>query len=319
MVFAADKCGPGAYNLPLYLAFADPMYCAGLMLPPMIKGFRFHVIDMDQTAGDSVIELDAPADGYHIAALLRDNERFGIDRIVSRTYGEVAIAVSAQRLHSIAGKYTGKDDPVAIVRNQGIFPAPEEIISPFAKAHFVGGDARGSHVMPLMPVPLNTPVTGMYCLPIVSCAGFSIDKEAQSYRDAQPGLVWRRDAALFRAGVWRLPRHRIRTAEAFSAARGAQAGSGRVETAHNEKLGVTGDRVTDDSAFNRQHDCTTASCLICLRNAVASRTFAYRRRVEVKREGVLELFEMPWPSGGHSMTHRWSLWRRRQCRSGSMP
>jgi fructose 1,6-bisphosphate aldolase/phosphatase len=193
MVFAADKCGPGAYNLPLYLAFADPMYCAGLMLPPMIKGFRFHVIDMDHTAGDSVIELDAPADGYHIAALLRDNERFGIDRIVSRTYGEVAVAVSAQRLHSIAGKYTGKDDPVAIVRNQGIFPAPEEIISPFAKAHFVGGDARGSHVMPLMPVPLNTPVTGMYCLPIVSCAGFSIDKEgrfSESYTDFFDNPAW---------------------------------------------------------------------------------------------------------------------------------
>src|SRR5258707_14030203 len=93
IVFAADKWGPGAYNLPLYLAFADPMYCAGLMLPPMIKGFRFHVIDMDNTAGDSVIELDAPADGYHIAALLRDNERFGIDRIVSRTHCEVAVAV----------------------------------------------------------------------------------------------------------------------------------------------------------------------------------------------------------------------------------
>src|SRR5207244_12725392 len=58
MVFAADKCGPGPYNLPLYLAFADPMYCAGLMLPQMIEGFRFHVIDMDNTAGDSVIELD---------------------------------------------------------------------------------------------------------------------------------------------------------------------------------------------------------------------------------------------------------------------
>src|SRR5262249_50184400 len=79
-----------------------------------------------------------------------------------------------QRLHAIAGKYTGKDDPVAILRNQGIFPAPEEIISPFAKAHFVGGDARGSHVMPLMPVPLNTPVTGMYSLPIVSSVAFSI-------------------------------------------------------------------------------------------------------------------------------------------------
>jgi fructose 1,6-bisphosphate aldolase/phosphatase len=179
MVFAADKCGPGAYNLPLYLAFADPMYCAGLMLPPMIKGFRFHVIDMDHTGGDSIIELDAPADGYHIAALLRDNERFGIDRIVSRTYNEVVVAVSAQRLHAIAGKYTGKDDPVAIVRNQGIFPAPEEIVSPFAKAHFVGGDARGSHVMPLMPVPINTAVTGMYCLPIVSCIGFSVDKDGR--------------------------------------------------------------------------------------------------------------------------------------------
>jgi fructose 1,6-bisphosphate aldolase/phosphatase len=193
MVFAADKCGPGAYNLPLYLAFADPMYCAGLMLPPMIKGFRFHVIDMDHTAGDSVIELDAPADCYHIAALLRDNERFGIDRIVSRTYDEVVVAVSAQRLHSIAGKYTGKDDPVAIVRNQGIFPAPEEIVSPFAKAHFVGGDARGSHVMPLMPVPLNTPVTGMYCLPIVSCTGFSIDKDgrfSESFTDFFDNPAW---------------------------------------------------------------------------------------------------------------------------------
>jgi fructose 1,6-bisphosphate aldolase/phosphatase len=65
--------------------------------------------------------------------LLRDNERFGIDRIISRTHGEVAVAVSARRLYSIAGKYTGNDDPVAIVRNHGIFPAPEEIISPFAR------------------------------------------------------------------------------------------------------------------------------------------------------------------------------------------
>ncbi len=175
MVLAADKCGPGAYNLPVFLAFADPMYCAGLMLPQMIKGFRFRIIDMDNTAGDSIIELDAPEDAYHIAALLRDNERFGIDAIISRGYGEPAAAVSAQRLHSIAGKYTGKDDPVALIRNQGIFPAPEELLSPFVKAHYVGGDARGSHVMPLMPVPVNTAVTGAYCLPIVSCLGFSME------------------------------------------------------------------------------------------------------------------------------------------------
>jgi len=184
LVLMADKCGPGAYNLPLYLAFADPMYCAGLMLPQMIKGFRFRIIDMDNTRGDSTIDLDAPEHAYEIAALLRDNERFGIDGIFLRSYDEQAVAVSAQRLHSIAGKYTGKDDPVAIVRNQGVFPAPEELLSPFARSHYVGGDARGSHVMPLMPVALNTAVTGMYCLPIVSCAGFSVDRDGR-FADAQ--------------------------------------------------------------------------------------------------------------------------------------
>lgn len=183
LVLAADKCGPGAYNLPLFLAFADPMYCAGLMLPQMIRGFKFHIIDMDNSEGDSIIKLNAPEDIYQIAALLRDNERFGIDAIYSRTHEEKAVSVSAQRLHAIAGTYTGKDDPVAIVRNQGIFPAPEELTSPFAKAHFVGGDARGSHVLPLMPVPLNTPVTGMYCIPLVSCIGFSVDKGG-SFSDA---------------------------------------------------------------------------------------------------------------------------------------
>jgi fructose 1,6-bisphosphate aldolase/phosphatase len=193
MMLAADKCGPGAYNLPLYLGFADPMYCAGLMLPPMIKGFRFDIIDMDNTEGDSIIALNAPEDAYSIAALLRDNERFGIHAITSRTHEEKAVSVSATRLHAIAGKYTGKDDPVALVRNQGIFPAPEELVSPFAKAHFVGGDARGSHVMPLMPVPINTAVSGLYCLPIVACLGFSLDKEgrfSEAHNDFFDNPAW---------------------------------------------------------------------------------------------------------------------------------
>src|SRR5258708_38806785 len=83
MVFAADKCGPGAYNLPLYLAFADPMYCGGLMVPPMMKGFRFHVSDMVHTARDRLIRLGTPADRYQLAAPRRDNQRLGIDRIFS--------------------------------------------------------------------------------------------------------------------------------------------------------------------------------------------------------------------------------------------
>lgn len=179
MVFAADKCGPGAYNLPLYLSFADPMYCAGLLLPKMFKGFTFRIIDMERSDADYTVDLRAPEDAYSIAALLRDNERFAIDSIYSRTYDEKAASVSAQRLHSIAGEYTGKDDPVAVVRNQGIFPAPEELMMPWGKAHYVGGDARGSHNMPMMPVPANTPVTGPYCLPIVCCLGFSLNEEGR--------------------------------------------------------------------------------------------------------------------------------------------
>ncbi len=180
MIFAADKCGPGAYNLPLFLGFADPMYCAGLMLPQMIQGFDFNIIDMNNTGGDSILTLHAPDDYYQITVLLRDNERFGIESITSRTHGDQeAVAVSAQRLHNIAGTYTGKDDPIAIVRNQGIFPAPEEVLSTFTKAHYIGGDARGSHNMPLMPVPMNTPVTGPYCLPIVESLGFSMNAEGK--------------------------------------------------------------------------------------------------------------------------------------------
>lgn len=195
MVFAADKTGPGAYNLPLFLAFADPMYCAGLMLPKMIEGFTFKIIDMENTeGGDHIITLHAPEDYYKITMLLRDNERFGIQAIYSRKFEKEKVAsLSTDRLHVIAGKYTGKDDPVALVRNQGIFPAPEEIISPFAKAHYVGGDARGSHNMPLMPVPINTAVSGIYCLPIVSCLGFSLTKEGRFsdyYNDFFDNPAW---------------------------------------------------------------------------------------------------------------------------------
>jgi fructose 1,6-bisphosphate aldolase/phosphatase len=192
LVIAMDKCDPGAFNLPLYLAFADPMYCAGLMLPPMIKGFTFHIIDMSKQE-HTLITLHAPEDAYKISVLLRDNERFGIKAIYSRTYQEHAVSVSTDRLHTIAGKYTGKDDPIALIRTQGIFPAPEEVISPYVKAHYVGGDARGSHNMPLMPVAINTAVTGPYCLPIVSCLGFSLDvnnKFSNFYVDFFANPAW---------------------------------------------------------------------------------------------------------------------------------
>lgn len=175
----ADKCGPGAYNLPLFLASADPMYCGGLLLKPeMSKGFTFRIMDMECTDGDRLIDLHAPEDLYRIAALLRDETRYAIDSIWSRAYpDQQLIAASTSRLHNIAGKYVGKDDPVAIVRNQGIFPAPEELLLPWAINPFVTGDARGSHVMPITPMPINSEVRFAYCQPIVSAIGCSVDAQ----------------------------------------------------------------------------------------------------------------------------------------------
>ena len=33
--------------------------------------------------------------------------------------------------------------------------------------------------MPLMPVAVNTPVTGPYCLPIVACVGYSVTRDGR--------------------------------------------------------------------------------------------------------------------------------------------
>jgi fructose 1,6-bisphosphate aldolase/phosphatase len=175
LFFAADKTDPGAYNLPLYLSFTDPMHNAGLMLSPaMAKGFKFTIMDVSYTEGDRVIELNAPEDLYDIASLLRDNQRFVVESIHSRENGEIAVAVSTTRLHNIAGKYTGKDDPVMLVRVQGAFPATGEVLSPFNIGHFVAGFMRGSHTGPLMPVKRNSSISFFDGPPVVSCLAFCV-------------------------------------------------------------------------------------------------------------------------------------------------
>lgn len=175
LFFAADKTEPGAYNLPLYLAFTDPMHCAGLLLSSgMGKGFRFTIMDVEHTKGDRVIELSSPEEIYHIAALLRDNNRFVVESIHSRATKDQAVAVSTTRLHNIAGKYTGKDDPIMLVRVQKDFPATGEVLSPFTIGHYVAGFMRGSHNGPLMPVKLNSTISYFDGPPIVSCAAFCV-------------------------------------------------------------------------------------------------------------------------------------------------
>lgn len=184
MIFAGDKCAPGSFNLPLYLCFTDPMHNGGLLLnSKMHMGWFFTIIDMDHKSKkeDRIIKLEVPERSWDVAALLQNPDRYAIEAIHSRyRKNEQVVSVSATRLHNIAGKYTGKDDPIAIIRSQGIFPAPEEIIEPYSTiSQIISGDARGSHNMPQMPVAINTAVTGPYCHPIISALGFSMNSHGK--------------------------------------------------------------------------------------------------------------------------------------------
>lgn len=174
--FAADKTDPGCYSLPFYLGFADPMYCSGLILSPkMSDGFTFRIIDVEHTEKDKLIDLNSPEELYDIAALLRDCERYVIESIYARGSGNQAASISTTRLHNIAGKYTGKDDPVALIRVQGEFPATGEILAPFQLGHLVAGFMRGSHNGPLMPCKLNTTISYFDGPPVVTGAAFCVN------------------------------------------------------------------------------------------------------------------------------------------------
>ncbi len=175
ILFACDKTDPGAFNYPLFRGFVDPFHNAGLLLAPeMAKGFEFTVMDVNYTEGDRVIKLKVPEEMYDLAVLLRDPEHYVIESVVARSDGETAAVVSTSRLHNIAGKYTGKDDPVALVRSQKQFPSTGEILSPYATCHFVVGSDRGSHTAALMPCKLGSIVSFFDGPAIVTAAGLCV-------------------------------------------------------------------------------------------------------------------------------------------------
>lgn len=169
MVFPADKTEPGAFNVPLYYAFCEVSRSPGLILSEdMRKGVMFTIMDAQHTEADKVISLKTPEEFIEIATLLFNPHRFVIESVHARSNNEPIVAVSTTRLHNIAGKYVGKDDPIMIVRVQRPFLATEEIGAMFRYAHYVAGDTRGSHNLSLMPVKINSPSSVYYCNPIVS-------------------------------------------------------------------------------------------------------------------------------------------------------
>lgn len=182
MVIMADKCGPGVFNKPLYHLLCDPNHNGGLLLSPKLNmGFVITIMDMAAKDVDRVLMLASPEDAWDILALLRNTDRYAIESVHSRAYpDEQIVAAAVTRLHNIAGKYVGKDDPCMIIRSQGICMAPEEIVEPWGTLfQITTGGARGSHNMPVLPVPIRTSVSGIYCLPIVSALGFSMNSSGK--------------------------------------------------------------------------------------------------------------------------------------------
>jgi fructose 1,6-bisphosphate aldolase/phosphatase len=89
---------------------------------------------------------------YDLLVLIGAIGRYIIKAIFRKRDHEIAAVASTQRLNLMAGKYVGKDDPVAIIRCQSGFPAVGEALEPFSYPHLVEGWMRGSHHGPLMPV-----------------------------------------------------------------------------------------------------------------------------------------------------------------------
>jgi fructose 1,6-bisphosphate aldolase/phosphatase len=170
-IFAADKTEPGAFNFPFWRMFVDAGSNTGLLINEKLAGgVTFRIMDV---MTGNIADLKMWEDKPELEAALMFPGRYVVHSVYS-SEGEQILSASTDRLHNIAGTYVGKDDPIAIVRTQKNFPATEEVGSAFNNPHYVSGNTRGSHHLPLMPVKLNSPASLNYSIPIVECLVFSM-------------------------------------------------------------------------------------------------------------------------------------------------
>ena len=170
-VFPADKTEPGAFNYPIYRMFVDTLSNTALIVnKSLASGVKFNIMDVEKA---QIAELQLWEDKPTIEAALMYPGRYVVDSVYTRD-GEPILDASTDRLHNIAGTYVGKDDPICLVRTQKNFPATEEVGSMFNNPHYVAGNTRGSHNMPLMPVKLNSAASINFCIPIVEALVFSM-------------------------------------------------------------------------------------------------------------------------------------------------
>ena len=170
-IFAADKTEPGAFNFPFWRMFIDAGSNTGLLInEKLAAGVTFKIMDV---MTGNIANLKMWEDKPELEAALMFPGRYVVHSVYS-SEGDQILSASTDRLHNIAGTYVGKDDPIAIVRTQKDFPATEEVGSAFNNPHYVSGNTRGSHHLPLMPVKLNSSASLNYSIPIVECLVFSM-------------------------------------------------------------------------------------------------------------------------------------------------
>ena len=170
-VFAADKTEPGAFNYPIYRMFVDSLSNTGLIVnKSLASGVIINAMDVEE---GKIAKLSLWEDKPTLEAALMYPGRYVVSTVTTKQ-GEPILAASTDRLHNIAGTYVGKDDPICLVRTQKNFPATEEVGSVFNNPHYVAGNTRGSHNMPLMPVKLNSAASINFCIPIVQALVFSM-------------------------------------------------------------------------------------------------------------------------------------------------
>ena len=160
-LFAADKAGPAAFNVPLYRA-AEKALAQNSFRARYGQSLAFEIYDVHN---HKRIFLDAQAHRKDIEALLRAANLFNVKRLwslpqsitqiagVKGAVQEILLAASTEKLAIIAGgEYVGKDDPVLLGVEEVVTPIFEFMKSGF---YMTQGDERGSHYMMLLPKPLT--------------------------------------------------------------------------------------------------------------------------------------------------------------------
>ncbi len=161
VLFCLDKTRAGALNGAVRRMFGDVNINTGLLHSSVMQqGYIFEVQDnYFGGPGERVIRLNTRSEMAELTALLVNDDRYVVKSVMSAATGEVGAMVSTFCLDRNSETHVGKDDPVALVRVQGCWPALGDVFNPFSLIFLVAGGMRGSHRVPLMPVKVGTPVS----------------------------------------------------------------------------------------------------------------------------------------------------------------